>query len=231
LTEKLYWNDAYVGEFTATVTRVDDSSVVLDRTCFSPRGGGLVSDLGTIEGLPLTEVTKKDDDIVHTFSASHGLSVGQVVKGVIDWNRRYGTMKMHTATHILSNVVNSETGALITGNSVSPEESRVDFSLEEFDKGKMESYIQRTNEVIGRDLPVHTYFLERAEALSIPGMVKLAQATPPDAAVLRIVEIGNFDRQADGGVHVSRTSEIGGVRFLRADNKGRSNRRVYFALK
>ena len=139
-------------------------------------------------------------------------------------------MKMHTATHILSNVVNRETGALITGNSVAPDESRVDFSLEDFDKGKMEGYLEKVNEVVRRDLAVRTYFLKREEALAMPGMVKLAQAAPPDSAELRIVEIGDFDRQADGGVHVSKTSEIGRVLFLRADNKGKANRRVYFKL-
>jgi misacylated tRNA(Ala) deacylase len=94
----------------------------------------------------------------------------------------------------------------------------------------MESYVEKVNEIIGRNLAVRTYFLKREEALSMPGIVKLAQAAPPEASELRIVEIGDFDRQADGGVHVSRTSEIGKVKFLRADNKGRSNRRVYFAL-
>ncbi|HVP22838.1 MAG TPA: alanyl-tRNA editing protein [Conexivisphaerales archaeon] len=230
MTKRLFWEDAYLRDFKAKVIRLEGQAVVLDQTCFNPRGGGLVSDLGALDGVPLSEVTKSGDDILHVTAAPHPFSVGQTVTGVLDWERRYGTMKMHTATHILSNVVNSETGALITGNSVAPDESRVDFSLEEFDKGRMESYIAEVNEVIGRDLPVRTYFLKREEALSMPGMVKLAQAAPPEAAELRIVEIGDFDRQADGGVHVARTSEIGRVRFLRADNKGRSNRRVYFAL-
>jgi Ser-tRNA(Ala) deacylase AlaX len=230
MTKKLFWDDAYQKDFTAQVLRAEGNSVVLDQTCFNPRGGGLVSDLGTIEGLPLTEVSKSGDDILHSFPSFHPLKVGQMVRGALDWERRYKIMKMHTATHILSNVVNRETGALITGNSVAPDESRVDFSLEDFDKGKMEEYVARVNEVIGRDLHVRTYFLRREEALSMPGMVKLAQAAPPETAELRIVEIGDFDRQADGGVHVSKTSEIGMARFIRADNKGKANRRVYFTL-
>jgi len=230
MTRKLFWDDAYQREFTATVLKAEGNFVVLDQTCFNPRGGGLVSDLGAIEGSPLAEVSKSGDDIVHLFPSPSTLTAGQTVKGVLDWDRRYKIMKMHTATHILSNVVNRETGALITGNSVAPDESRVDFSLEDFDKGKMESYLERVNEVISRDLMVRTYFLKREEALSMPGMVKLAQAAPPETTELRVVEIGDFDRQADGGVHVMRTSEIGMVRFLRADNKGRANRRVYFAL-
>ncbi|MGA1974867.1 MAG: alanyl-tRNA editing protein [Conexivisphaerales archaeon] len=230
MAKKLFWDDPYVKEFTATVISSEGNGIVLDQTCFSPRGGGLVSDLGTVGGLPLAEVTKVGDEILHTFPAAPGLTAGQTVRGVLDWERRYKIMKMHTATHVLSNVVNRETGALITGNAVAPDESRVDFSLEEFDKGKMEGYISSVNEVIGRDLPVRTYFLKREEALSMPGMVKLAQAAPPEVAELTVVEIGDFDRQADGGVHVARTSEIGRVRFLRADNKGKSNRRVYFSL-
>jgi Ser-tRNA(Ala) deacylase AlaX len=215
MTKKLFWDDAYQREFTATVLKAEGNSVVLDQTCFNPRGGGLASDLGTLEGFPLSEVTKSGDEIVHVFPSPPALKAGQAVKGVLDWDRRYKIMKMHTATHILSNVVN---------------ESRVDFSLEDFDKGKMESYLERVNEVVRQDLTVRTYFLKREEALSMQGMVKLAQATPPETAELRIVEIGDFDRQADGGVHVTRTSEIGEVRFLRADNKGRANRRVYFTL-
>jgi Ser-tRNA(Ala) deacylase AlaX len=230
MTRKLFWDDAYQREFTATVLKAEGCSVVLDQTCFNPRGGGLVSDLGTVEGSPLSEVTKSGDEIVHVFPSPSALNAGQAVKGVLDWDRRYKIMKMHTATHILSNIVNRETGALITGNSVAPDESRVDFSLEDFDEGRMESYLERVNEVVSQDLTVRTYFLKREEALSMPGMVKLAQAAPPETAELRIVEIGDFDRQADGGVHVSRTSEIGKVRFLRADNKGRANRRVYFTL-
>ena len=230
MTRKLFWEDAYAKEFTAEVLRIEGSSVVLDQTCFNPRSGGLTSDLGTIDGVQLTEVTKLGDDILHAFSSPPGIGVGQTVRGVLDWERRHRIMKMHTATHILSNVVNTETSALITGNSVAPDESKVDFSLEDFDRGKMEEYVGKVNEVIGRDLVVRTYFLKREEALSLPRMVKLAKATPPDVAELRIVEIGDFDRQADGGVHVARTSEIGRIRFLRADNKGKVNRRIYFSL-
>jgi Ser-tRNA(Ala) deacylase AlaX len=230
MTRKLFWDDAYLKEADATVTGMQANGVMLDGTIFNPRGGGLVSDLGTVEGLPLAEVVKSGDEIFHLFAAPAPFSVGQRVRCVLDWERRYRVMRMHTATHILSNVVNTQTGALITGNSVAPDESRVDFSLDDFDKGRMEEYVAKVNEVIGRDLRVRSYFLRREEALAIPGMVKLAQAAPPEASELRIVEIGDFDRQADGGVHVARTGEIGAVRFVRADNKGRSNRRVYFSL-
>jgi len=139
-------------------------------------------------------------------------------------------MRMHTSAHILSAVVNGETGALITGNQISPDESRVDFNLEDFDKGKMSYYIDKVNEAIGRGLEVKTFFMKREEALANPGFVKLANAMPPSLEMLRIVEIGDVDTQADGGVHVKNTIEIGKVVGLKTENKGKSNRRLYFTV-
>jgi misacylated tRNA(Ala) deacylase len=139
-------------------------------------------------------------------------------------------MRMHTSAHILSSVVNRETGALITGNQISPEESRVDFNLDDFDREKLSYYIEKVNEAVGRELDVKTYFMKREEALANPGFVKLAGAMPPSVDVLRIVEIGDVDTQADGGVHVKNTREIGKVVGLKAENKGKSNRRLYFAV-
>jgi Ser-tRNA(Ala) deacylase AlaX len=137
---------------------------------------------------------------------------------------------MHTTAHILSSVVNRETGALITGNHIAPDESRIDFNLELFDKDRMSGYVDEVNRVVNRRLEVRTYFMRREEAMALPGLVKLANAAPPSVDVLRIVEIGDVDTQADGGVHVRNTSEIGTVVGLRTENKGKSNRRLYFTV-
>jgi Ser-tRNA(Ala) deacylase AlaX len=220
----------YAREFDAEVVSSSGSRVVLDRTAFNPRGGGLVSDVGTLDGKRVTEVVKEGEEIYHVLEAQNAVATGQQVHGVLDWDRRYRIMKMHTAAHILSSVVNGETGALITGNQISPDESRVDFDLESFDRSKMSYYIDKVNDAIGRNLEVKTYFMKREEALATPGFVKLANAMPPSLEVLRIVQIGDVDTQADGGVHVKNTGEIGKVEGLRAENKGKSNRRLYFTV-
>ena len=139
-------------------------------------------------------------------------------------------MRMHTAAHILSAVVNRETGALITGNQISHDESRVDFNLDNFNRDKMSYYIDGVNEAVRRGLEVRTYFMKREEALASPGFVKLANAMPPSLQMLRIVQIGDVDTQADGGVHVGNTREIGKVVGLKTENKGKSNRRLYFTV-
>ncbi|HUK79065.1 MAG TPA: alanyl-tRNA editing protein [Nitrososphaerales archaeon] len=230
MTRRLYWQDMYSREFDAKVESVDGTRVVLDQTAFNPRGGGLVSDTGTLGGQNVLEVVKEGEQIFHVLEAPPAFGPGEVVHGVLDWDRRFRIMRMHTSAHILSAVVNRETGALITGNQISPDQSRVDFSLDDFDKGKIASYVDKVNEAVARGLEVKTYFMKREEALTNPGFVKLANAMPPADDMLRIVEIGDVDTQADGGVHVKNTSEIGRVVGLKTENKGKSNRRLYFTV-
>ena len=230
MTEKLFWQDAYIKEFEATVVSTQGNRLVLDRTAFNPRGGGLVSDLGTIENQALAEVVKEGDEIFHVFQAPPALEAGTKVHCALDWARRYRIMRMHTTAHILSSVVHGETGALITGNQISPDESRVDFDLDAFDKEKMSSYVEQVNSVVGRGVEVRSFFMKREEAMKMPGLVKLANAAPPSVETLRIVQIGDVDTQADGGVHVKNTSEIGKVVGLRTENKGKKNRRLYFTV-
>jgi Ser-tRNA(Ala) deacylase AlaX len=230
LTRYLYWEDVYSREFDAKVVSIEAKGVVLDQTAFNPRGGGLVSDTGTLGGARVSEVVKEGDAIMHVVGTPPQFIKGQQVHGVLDWERRFRIMRMHTSAHILSAVVNGETGALITGNQISPDESRVDFNLDNFDRDKMAYYIDRVNEAVRRELDVKTYFMKRDEALANPGFVKLANAMPPSLEMLRIVQIGDVDTQADGGVHVKNTREIGKVVGLKTENKGKNNRRLYFTV-
>ncbi len=76
---------------------------------------------------------------------------------------------------------------------------------------------------------VTTKILPRAEALVLPDLVRLAMDVP-DREMIRIVEIEGVDRQACGGTHVKNTGEIGKIKMIKAENKGKANRRVYFSL-
>lgn len=216
--------------FDAKVVSIDGTKVQLDQTAFNPRGGGLVSDTGTLGEVRVAEVTKEGDAIFHVMEAPVTFTPGGTVHGVLDWDRRHRIMRMHTAAHILSAVVNRETGALITGNQISPEGSRVDFNLADFDRDKITSFVDHVNEAVGRGLVVKAFFMKREEALATPGFVKLANAMPPNLEELRIVQIGDVDTQADGGVHVANTREIGKVAVVKVENKGKDNRRLYFTV-
>ena len=231
MARSLYWEDMYMREFDAKVVSAEGNRVVLDQTAFYPRGGGLVSDIGTLGAVKVTEVVKENGEVFHIVDSPGALKAGDVVHGSIDWDRRYKVMRMHTTAHIMCAIVNRETGALITGNQISPDESRIDFNLDQFDREKISDYTKVANGVVARGLEVKSYFMNREEALKMPGLVKLANALPPSVDVLRIVQIGDVDTQADGGVHVGNTREIGEIVVNRAENKGKNNRRLYFSLR
>jgi misacylated tRNA(Ala) deacylase len=168
------------------------------------------------------------DAIVHVLDRK-GLNSGEAVRGEIDWERRHRFMCSHSACHILSAVIFQETGAKITGNQIDLARSRVDFSLENFDKAKMADYVEKANRIIIDDRPVHINILPRSDALKLPDLVRLAMDVP-DRDEIRVVEIEGMDLQACGGTHVKSTGEIKGIKMVKAENKGKANRRVYFAL-
>jgi len=231
LTKKLFWEDMYMKDFTAKVVSTEGNQVVLDQTAFNPHGGGLLGDTGWINDVKVVDTVKgPDDSIAHVLEASANLSVGAEVNGKLDWERRHRIMRMHTSAHLLSAIFNKRTGALITGNQIEPDKSRIDFSLENFDRDRMLTYCTEANEAISKNPPVKTYFMKREDALKIPGITKLASGAPPDIQELRIVEIEGYDTQADGGVHVKNLGEIVKINPIKFENKGKSNRRLHFGI-
>lgn len=234
MTELLYMDDSYLKVFEARVVDILGDNVILDRTAFHPRGGGLPDDIGILEKegreFKVVQVFGEDEKILHS-APSHGLNVGDVVKGFLDWERRYLIMRMHTGIHALASVFNRRTGALITGNQVNVDKSRLDLNLEKMDRALIDDVFNETNRELASGRNVKVYYLQREEAFKIPGIVKLAEAAPPNVERLRIVEIENLDIQADGGPHVANTREVGELVLLKIENKGKNNRRVYFTLK
>ena len=230
MTKKLYWEQPYSREFSAKILGSDGTRVELDQTLFYPRGGGVSYDTGVLDDKKVVETSKEGDKILHTLESPARFVVGQTVTGHIDWERRHRLMRMHTAGHLLSALFYSGAKCLITGNQIDVDKSRMDFSLEIFDRIQIEGFVKEANKLISNDAPVKSYFLDRSEALKIPDMVKLAEAAPPVEAQLRVVEIAGIDRQADGGLHVAHLNEIGRIELLKLENKGKTNRRLYYDI-
>ncbi|RLE47238.1 alanyl-tRNA editing protein AlaX [Candidatus Woesearchaeota archaeon] len=236
MTELLYMDDSYLKEFNARVARVTDDGIVLDKTVFYLQGGGQPSDTGKIikynKEFEVEKVKKVDGNVIHFLKGEWKDSIkeGDEVKGVINWERRYKLMRMHTAAHVLSSVFNKKAGALITGNQLDFEKSRFDFNLEDFDREKILSFVDEVNRLLAEGHEVSISYLPRDDALKDPELVKLASVLPPAVKELRIVTIGSIDRQCDGGTHVKNTKEVGRVVVLKMENKGKNNRRLYFGL-
>ncbi len=234
MTKTIFLDDCYSKELDAEVVGVEGSKVELDRSIFCYLGGGQLADNGTItrngEEYRVVDVRKENGKIMN-YLDREGLKAGDNVHCKLDWERRYLLMRGHTAMHVLAAIVHNRTGALISGGQIELGKCRIDFSLDEFDREKVAEYIAEANEAIKRNQPVEMYFMKRDEALKIPGMVKLATAVPPQLEMLRIVEIGDIDTQADGGTHVKNTSEIGQIEVIKIENKGKNNRRIHFTLR
>src|SRR3989338_1957506 len=169
----LYMNDSYLKDFEAIVESIkDDKFVVLGKTAFYPSGGGQPHDTGTFvcngEDYPVVYTGKFSGQISHEVSKP-GLKIGDRVVGRINWDRRYKFMRMHTAAHILSSIFHNKLGALITGNQIDEDKTRIDFSMQDFDKDKIIQYIGTANQIIRQDIAIRTYYLPREEALKMPG--------------------------------------------------------------
>jgi misacylated tRNA(Ala) deacylase len=230
LTRKLFWEEPYAREFQAQVATVDGNIVTLDKTLFCPRGGGVACDVGTLNGMKVVETTKQENKINHRLEAPPTFGVSEMVSGRVDWERRHRLMRMHTAGHLMSALFFDKANSRITGNQIEVDKSRMDFNLDSFDRAQIEGYVDEANRLITKDAVVKTYFLARSEALKMPELVKLAEAAPPAEDRLRIVEIEGIDRQADGGLHVAHLKEVGKINLLKLENKGKTNRRMYYDL-
>ncbi|MCE4611335.1 MAG: alanyl-tRNA editing protein [Desulfurococcales archaeon] len=235
-TRLLYQEDSYLREFKARVLGAVDGLIVLDATAFHPGPhGGLDTDKGFLvkgeERFRVEEAKMLPGGVVGHRVVGEGLEHGDEVIGVIDWDRRYRMMKLHTFSHILAAILYNEYQVLVTGGHITPEYARDDFSLDRSDwKEVLAKAVEEANEIASRCLEVKVYWLPREEALKIPGLVKLADKLPPEVEKLRIVEIPGVDVQADGGPHVRNTCEIGRVKMIRMESRGKRRKRLYYTL-
>lgn len=228
-------DDAYLKSWNAKVTRIKDGKyITLDTTAFYPKGGGQNWDTGIIvkndEKFNVVYVGKFSGDISHEVD-KHGLTEGDEVSCKLDWERRYIYMRYHTACHIVSNILYNKANAKITGNQIEVDKSRMDFSIPDYSPEKLRTFVEEANKIIKQNLPISIDYMSRKEVQKRPELARLAIGLPASIEELRIVKIGNFDTQVDGGTHVNNSSEIGTIEILKTVNKGKNNRRMYFRLK
>jgi len=233
MTELLYLRDCYISEFEAIVTDVKEGSVILDKTAFYPEGGGQPSDTGWIEWEQnmsyVIHVLKKGEEVHHVLSGELP-SRGTVVKGIIDWEKRYRHMRYHTALHILAGVVYHLYNSTITGSQISEDKARIDFTLEDLSKDKVERIEYEANKIVDEGRNVKIRFIPRGELVNNPELIRIKPELIPNLPSLRIVEIEGFDAQLDGGTHVSNTKEVGKIKIVKTINKGRFNKRLEIVL-
>ena len=234
MTALLYATEAYLKEFDATVAEIRDGAVILDQTAFYPTGGGQPHDTGLLTAgdreWRVIEVRKQGADVLHRVEGEPP-PVGASVHGTIDWDRRYALMRHHTALHVLCGVIYQLFGSLVTGGQMYVDRARMDFALDDLSPERIAEIERVANEKLTEGHPIHVKVLPREEALQIPDLIRTqVNLIPPQIAEIRVIDIEGVDMQADGGVHVANTTEVGRIRVTKTENKGKSNKRLEIVL-
>lgn len=210
MTEKLYYRDSNIKDFSAEVIGVekrdDGYSVLLDKTAFFPEGGGQSADTGTIDDAEVTDVFEQDGLIFHI--TEKPVTVGTEVSCAIDWETRFRRMQNHTGEHILSGIVHRLFGFENVGFHLGSESVTIDFDGF-VDKDSLRRVEYLANEAVYKNVSVYSSFPGKKELETIVYRSK----KEIDGAV-RLVHIDGYDVCACCAPHVSRTGEIGIIKIL-----------------
>ena len=230
MTEEIAARDAYQRSVEAVVEEADGDGIVLDRTVFYPRGGGQPGDTGHIEWpegrVDVTDTVRRRGRLFHVIEGDPP-PPGSRVEAEIDWERRYLLMRTHTALHSLSAIIWRDFDAKVTGGNMEPGTARMDFELEGISVEFGRRVEDKLNEELAADRPVEILFLPREEALADPELIRTkVNLLPEFIDPIRVVHIVGLDKQADGGTHVRSTAEVGPVRVVKTESKGRANKRI-----
>lgn len=224
MTEKLYYEDAFLTEFQATVLACEPEkeswAVTLDRTAFYPEGGGQPADHGTLGGAVVHDVREKCGKVLHF--CDRPLEIGQAVQGRIDWDRRFDFMQQHSGEHIVSGILCGKFGCDNVGFHIGHDLVTIDFNaaLSTEDVHLVENM---ANAYIWADHPIRVSYPSPAELETLEYRSKKAL----DGQV-RIVTWPGADCCACCGTHVRSSGQVGIVKLI-SSQKFKSGVRIEMA--
>jgi alanyl-tRNA synthetase len=225
MTDRIYWQDAYQREFSARVLERkavgDHSAVMLDRTAFYPEGGGQPCDLGFLDGVAVVDVRSGEEGVLHFTTAE---IAGTVVRGQIDWERRFDHMQQHTGQHILSQACMRTVGANTVGFHLGETVCTIDLDQDDLAGTQLAGSEDLANRVISENRAVNASIASSHEALDGLDL----RGVPHIDSPVRIVHVEGFDATACGGTHLRTTSEVGMVKIVASQRHRGGTTRVSF---
>jgi alanyl-tRNA synthetase len=213
-TERLYYLDGYLKEFSARVVRTGPDArggvrVYLDRTAFYPESGGQPSDRGMLAGIAVLDVIDEGDEVAHILAES---PAEESVQGTIDWQRRFDHMQQHTGQHILSAAFERAGGYKTVSFHLGTENSTIDLDSDRVGAQQIEAAEEMANRVVFENRAVKISFRSAADAQQLD----LRKPTYREGDI-RLVEVAEFDLSACGGTHVSATGGVGVICIRKVD--------------
>ena len=214
MTRELFYENAYLKEFTATVTACRPAKqgfdIVLDQTAFFPEGGGQAGDRGTLTAgdvtAKVTDTRHRDGDLVHC--CDKAIEPGTVVTGKLDWQWRFDLMQQHSGEHLVSGVVHGRWGYDNVGFHMGSDVITIDFDGEITWEELLEVE-QAANRKVWEDLETDIFY-PNAEELAALEYRSKKELT----GQVRIVRFPGHDTCACCGIHVARTGEVGLIKML-----------------
>jgi alanyl-tRNA synthetase len=204
-TERLYYNDSYLTEFESSVESCAPADrgfeVSLSATAFYPTGGGQPHDLGSLGGRNVLDVIDREEaGVAHIVDGP--LEPGALVRGVIDWSRRFDHMQQHSGQHVLSAAFEAKAKARTESFHLGAASATIDLNRV-LSADEIAAAEDEANRIVWQDREVTVRFESAEEAASSLRKESKREGT------LRLIEVPDFDRSACGGTHVGRTGAIG----------------------
>lgn len=158
-TNRLYWEDCYLKEFKAKVVEINEDGIVLDRTCFYPQGGGQPGDSGYLNNVKINDTKTYGDRLIHITETPQLFSVGDTVHGIIDWDRRYSIMRIHSASHIMEYFLFQKLGKMVlVGSFISETKDKSTYKSNlTIDSNIIKDIENEANSFVGKNLPINLY--------------------------------------------------------------------------
>ena len=210
MTEKLFYTDPFLKEFTATVVKCEEEksafAVTLDRTAFYPEGGGQPADHGTLGGATVTDTRDRGGEVVHI--CDKPLTVGETVQGKIDFTRRFDLMQQHSGEHIVSGIICGKFNCDNVGFHVGKDTVTIDFNAE-ITSDDLREIERLANDYIQEDHPINITYPSPDELAALPYRSKKELT-----GEVRIVAFPGADCCACCGTHVLSSGQVGLVKLL-----------------
>lgn len=242
-THLLYYEDAYVKEFDTRVTKVlktefGETGVVLDKTAFYSGGGGQPPDTGLIEtdNMQARVVTlqRRGKIIIHYITEVSGeIREGDNVRGVIDWDRRYRIMRIHTSAHLMAQAIREALGkpVEIVSSGMDLEKARLDFTHAGSTREFFPQIENIANNIVKENRIVNASLMPRKKAEKyVKKFHESLKTLPQQVSQVRIVEIEGWHACACGGTHIKSTGEIKEIKLLSRGSKGKGIERIEFTV-
>ena len=214
--KRLYWINPELFLTEVEVKAISDCKVTIEPVIFHPDEGGQPADKGSIGQANVQNVEIIDGQIVLTLDEP--ITNGKYFASVNKQHRFY-TASQHSAQHIISGIAQQQFGLETVGVHIGLKRCTIDFD-KKTDWQTLQKIEQQAMEVVTLNLPVETVFDEKDVRIR-------SNLKEIESDTIRVVKIGDYDKSACCGAHISSTGQIGIIRIFDIESK-KKGMRIYF---